>query len=105
MPKALNLTKEDIDSPEKREKYTVTLVGIDNKAISTGLNFARAGFKVKFADEDQNLVKQLSKGNTKLGDRQAESEFKRFLRKEQIAVTSDMKAAIPDHIDHKCKSR
>jgi nucleotide sugar dehydrogenase len=96
LPKALNLTKEDIDSPEKREKYTVTLVGIDNKAISTGLNFARAGFKVKFADEDQNLVKQLSKGNTKLGDRQAESEFKRFLRKEQIAVTSDMKAAIPE---------
>ena len=71
MPKILNSNKEEMDSPEKREKYKVAIIGLQNEAINVGLNFVRAGFKVKFADADQNLVRQLLKGNTQLGDRQA----------------------------------
>lgn len=93
MPPVLHLKPEEIDSPEKRANYTVTLVGCGGKAVFYALVFAEAGFKVNCCDEDQSVIKKLAKGNVKLGNPQAESTFKSLIRKEQVKVTSDLKAA------------
>ena len=94
MPPVLHLKTEDVDTPEKRGGYTVALIGCGPKAIRYALAFADAGFKVLCADADQSVIKRLSKGNLHLGDRQAESKFKHLIRKEQLNVTSDLKAAV-----------
>jgi UDP-N-acetyl-D-mannosaminuronic acid dehydrogenase len=90
----LHLKPEEVDTPEKRGKYTISLVGCEQKGIFYGLAFAEAGFIVTCTDADQSIVKRLSKGNVQLGDIQAESKLKSFIRKEQINTTSDLKAAV-----------
>jgi nucleotide sugar dehydrogenase len=94
LPPVLHLTPDEIDTSEKRGKYTVTLVGCGQRAVAQALAFAEAGFKVTCTDADQSAVKRLSKGNVHLGDRQTEAKLKAFTRKEQLNATSDMKAAI-----------
>jgi nucleotide sugar dehydrogenase len=42
----MKLAKEDIDTPEKRGKYTVSIVGYGKPSIETACLFADAGFKV-----------------------------------------------------------
>ena len=80
LPAVLHLKPEEVDTPEKRGKYTVSLVGCGQKGVFYGLAFAEAGFKVTCTDADQSVVKRLSKGNVQLGDRQVESKLKSFSR-------------------------
>jgi len=94
LPAVLHLKPEEVDTPEKRLKYTVSIVGCGQKGSFYSLAFAEAGFKVICADEDQSIIKRLSKGNMHLGDRQAEGKMKTFMRKEQVNATSDLKTAI-----------
>jgi nucleotide sugar dehydrogenase len=93
VPPVLHLKPEEIDTPEKRANYTVTLIGCGEKAVFYALAFAQAGFKVNCCDEDQSVIKKLAKGNVKLANLQAESTFRSLIRKEQVKVTSDLKAA------------
>ena len=94
LPAVLHLKTEEVDTPEKRVKYTVGIVGCGQEGSFYALAFAEAGFKVTCADEDQSVIKRLSKGNIRLGDRQAEAKLKAFIRKEQINATSDLKTAV-----------
>ncbi|MCW4010752.1 MAG: hypothetical protein NWF05_09065 [Candidatus Bathyarchaeota archaeon] len=90
----LHLKADEVDTPEKRGKYTVAFVGCGQIAILQALAFAEAGFKVVCTDADQSVIKRLSKGNMQLGDKQTESKLKRFMRKEQVNATSDLKSAV-----------
>jgi UDP-N-acetyl-D-mannosaminuronic acid dehydrogenase len=94
MPAVLHLKPEEIDTNEKRGKYTVGVVGCEEKGVFFALAFAEAGFKVICTDVDQTLVKRLSKGKTLFSDREIESKVKSFLRKGQIEVTSEFKNAV-----------
>jgi UDP-N-acetyl-D-mannosaminuronic acid dehydrogenase len=90
----LHIKPEEVDTPERRGKYTITIVGCGQKAVVHALAFADAGFKTVCADENQSGIKRLSKGNVPLGNRQLESKLKSFIRKEQINATSDLKGAV-----------
>jgi UDP-N-acetyl-D-mannosaminuronic acid dehydrogenase len=94
LPAILHLQPEEVDTPEKRGKYTVSLVGCGQKGFFYALAFAEAGFKVTCTDADQSVIKRLSKGNIQLGDRQAEAKLKTFMRKEQVNATSDLKTTV-----------
>jgi UDP-N-acetyl-D-mannosaminuronic acid dehydrogenase len=94
LPDILHLKSEEVDTPEKRGKYTASLVGCGQKGVFYALAFAEAGFKVICTDADQSVVKRLSKGNMQLGDREAEAKLKNFVRTEKIYVTSDLKTAV-----------
>ncbi len=94
MPAVLHLKPDEIDTDEKRGKYTVSVIGCEEKGVLYATAFAEAGFKVTCTDADQALVKRLAKGKTPLSDREIESKLKRFLRKGQISVTSELKNAV-----------
>jgi nucleotide sugar dehydrogenase len=94
MTAVLHLKPEEIDTKEKREKYTVCIIGCREKGIIYALAFAEAGFGVVCTDEDKTLVKNLAKGKTMLSDKDIESKLKRFLRKEQLCVTDELKSAV-----------
>ncbi len=94
MPAILRVKPEEIDTIEKRGKYTVSVVGCRQIGILYVTAFAEAGYKVICADADQSLVKSLAKGKTPFAEREAESKLKRFARKGQLSATSDLKSAV-----------
>jgi UDP-N-acetyl-D-mannosaminuronic acid dehydrogenase len=95
MPAVLHLKPEELDTREKRAKYTVSVIGCDEKGVLYAIAFAEAGFKVVCTDADQTLVKRLAKGKTMFHDRDVESKLKSFLRRGQLSVASELKSAIP----------
>ena len=94
MPAVLHLKSEEIDTKEKRGKYTVCVVGCEEKGVLYATAFAEAGFKVICTDADQTLVKYLSKGKTVFSNRETEPKLKSFLRRGQLNVTSEMQKAV-----------
>ena len=94
MPDVLHLKPEEIDTNEKREKYTVSVIGCEEKGVFYALAFAEVGFKVICTDADQTLVKRLAKGKTMFHDRETESKLKSFLRRGRLSVTSELKNAV-----------
>jgi UDP-N-acetyl-D-mannosaminuronic acid dehydrogenase len=94
MPAVLHLKPEEIDTKEKRGKYTVSVIGCEEKGVLYAIAFAEAGFKVICTDADQTLVKSLAKGKAVFSDREMESKLKSFLRRGQLSVTSELKSAV-----------
>jgi len=94
VPPVLHLTKDNIETAEQRAHYAVGLIGCGQKAVFAALAFAEAGFKVKCTDADQSVTRRLSKGNVRLGSREAETKLKSFLRAEQVATSNDLKAVV-----------
>ena len=94
MPVILRVKPEEIDAIEKRGNYTVTVVGCRQIGILYVTAFAEAGYKVICTDANQSLIKDLAKGKTPFAEREAGSKLKRFARKGQLSVTSDLKSAV-----------
>src|SRR4030067_829677 len=94
MPDALKLNPEEIDTVEKRVKYTVSVIGCGQKGTNYSLAFAEEGFKVVCTDADQSVVGRLSRGRMPFPDREIESKMKRFTRTGILSATSDTKNAV-----------
>jgi UDP-N-acetyl-D-mannosaminuronic acid dehydrogenase len=94
MPTVLHLKPDEIDTNEKRGKYTVSVIGCEQRGVLYATAFAEAGFKVICTDADQTLVKRLAKGKNPFSDREIESKLKSFLRRGQLSVTSELKNAV-----------
>ena len=94
MPAVLDLKPEEIDTKEKRGKYTVCVVGCEEKGVLYATGFAEAGFKVTCTDADQTMVKSLSKGKMVVSNREIESKLKSFLRRGRLDVTSELQKAV-----------
>jgi UDP-N-acetyl-D-mannosaminuronic acid dehydrogenase len=94
MPAVLHLNPEEIDTIEKRGKYTVSVIGCGQKGILYAIAFAEAGFKVICTDADQSLVRRLAKGKTPFSEREVESKLKSFTRIGQLSATNELKNAV-----------
>jgi UDP-N-acetyl-D-mannosaminuronic acid dehydrogenase len=94
MPAVLNLKPEEIDTAEKRGKFTVSVIGCGQKGILYAVAFAEAGFKVVCTDADQSIVKHVAKAKTPFSEREIENKLKRLIRVEQLSVTSELKNAV-----------
>ncbi len=94
MPAVLHLKPEEIDTPEKRAKLTVSIIGCGQHGIFYALSFAEAGFKVICVDTDQSIVKKLSKGNVPFVGREVEAKLKILIKKEQMSTTNEIKNAV-----------
>ncbi len=62
MPTVLNLKPEEVDTNEKRSKYTVGVVGCGQKGILYANAFAEAGFTVICTDANASVAKKVAKG-------------------------------------------
>jgi UDP-N-acetyl-D-mannosaminuronic acid dehydrogenase len=94
MPAVLHLNPEDINTIEKRGKYTVSVIGCGQKGLLYAIAFAEAGFKVICTDADQTLAGLLKKGKTPFLEREAESKLKSFVRTGQLSVTNELNNAV-----------
>ena len=94
MPAVLHLKPEEIDTIEKRGKYTISVIGCGQKGVLYATAFAEAGFRVICTDADQSLVKRLAKGKTPFSEREMESKLKNFMRTGQLSATSELKSTV-----------
>jgi UDP-N-acetyl-D-mannosaminuronic acid dehydrogenase len=90
----LHIKPEEIDTAEKRGKYTVSIVGCGEVGVLHALLFAEAGFKVVCTDTNQSVVNNLAKGKTPFLKREIELKLKNYRKTGQLDFISDVKAAV-----------
>jgi len=94
MPAVLNLKPDDVDTVEKRSKYTVSVIGCGQKGIFLAIAFADAGFKVICTDANLSVIKKVTKGKTAFADPETEVKLKGLINSGQLNVTSELKKAV-----------
>jgi nucleotide sugar dehydrogenase len=91
---SLKLSPEEIDTPEKRSRFTISIVGCKNTGILHACLFAEAGFKTICIDADQNLVSLIAKGKAPLLSHEIEAKLKEQTKAGRLQATSNIKAAV-----------
>ncbi|KON34408.1 MAG: hypothetical protein AC479_00710 [miscellaneous Crenarchaeota group-6 archaeon AD8-1] len=90
----LGLEPSEIEEKEKREKFTISIIGCRKAGIQFAVAFADAGFRVICNDDDQNLLQLLIKGKTPYFTREIESKIKSNIKRGRIRTESDIKTAV-----------
>jgi len=114
MSTPLILTKpEDLNTPEKRAKYTVCIIGCGQIGIIHAVLLAEAGFRVICFDSDLTIVNKIAKGKARFLAGQTETKLKDKVKARCITASSDLKqtivesaiivVTIPPRIDSKRK--
>ncbi len=109
----LTLKEENLTTPEKRQKYTVSIVGCGRAGLATACLFAEAGFRVIGADANSRVVALLKKGKAPLSEIGLEELLKKHMKNGSFTATRDIKEAastseiivlaVPTQIDQKKK--
>lgn len=94
MPAVLNLKPEEVDTNEKRLKFTVCVIGCGQKGILYANAFAEAGFRVICTDADPTVIKKVAKGKIPNSLQQVEVKLKNHLNSGQISVSNERKNAV-----------
>ncbi len=89
----MKLATEDIDTPEKREKYTVSVIGCGQTGLPTLCLFAEASFKVIGVDPDQHIVNLVKQGRSPFTEPRLNALIKKYLRDRHLTVTTDARNA------------
>jgi len=110
----LHIKPEEIDNTEKREKYTVSIIGCGEIGVLHACLFAEAGFKVTCVDADQTIVNSLAKGKAAFLKREIELKLKNHVKTGRLKSTNDIGTAlsqsdviaitIPVKVDEKTKA-
>ena len=90
----LHARSEDMDTAEKRGKYTVSVIGCGQVGVLHTYLFAEAGFKVICVDADQTIVNLLAKGKAPFLGYEIESKLKTWAKTGQLNATSETKNAV-----------
>jgi UDP-N-acetyl-D-mannosaminuronic acid dehydrogenase len=94
MPPVLNLKPEEIDTNEKRSKYTISIIGCGQNGILLATAFADAGFKVICTDANLSVIKKLTRGKTSFTGPEIEGKIKSLINSGQLNITSELKKAV-----------
>jgi nucleotide sugar dehydrogenase len=93
MPSTLRIKPEDVDTSEKRARYTITVTGCGQTGVSYSCLLADAGFKVVYADADQNLANLMAKGKAPFAPHETETKLRNHIKTGRLTATNDVKTA------------
>jgi UDP-N-acetyl-D-mannosaminuronic acid dehydrogenase len=94
MPSALNLQPQDVDSKEKRSKYSVSIIGCGQIGLLYADAFAEAGYKVTCSDENPSLLKRLTKAKNCCANPEVEARLKRHIDEGNLTTSSVRKNTV-----------
>ncbi len=94
MPSMLTVKSDDVDSNEKRSKYTVSVIECRQKGVLYANAFAQAGFKVICVDPDQSIVKKLTRGKAPFSEVETEIQLKNLVNADKILASNDLKETV-----------
>lgn len=90
----LHIKPEEIDTVEKRRKYTVGIVGCGQIGILHAYFFAEVGFRVKCADTNQIVVNRVARGKIPFLKRENEQKLRNYVKTGVLDATTDVKTAV-----------
>jgi nucleotide sugar dehydrogenase len=90
----LSIKPEEIDTAEKRSKYTICVIGCRQTGILHTYLFAEAGFKIRCVDADQVAVSNITRGKLPFVKREVERQLRNYARIGALNATTDIKAAV-----------
>jgi len=90
------LRRIDIDTPGKREKYTVCILGCGRTGLTQACLFARAGFRVVYADTDHRIFNQTEKGTVSSAGSKPNTVLNEYLKNGHIKVENDIRKAVSE---------
>ncbi len=94
MPSVMDLKAEDIDTSDKRARYTLSVIDCGLKGTLYATAFGEAGFKVICTDADQSLLKKFVKGKTAFQAQEMEVKLKNLITKGQVTIMGELKKAV-----------
>ncbi len=89
----MTFSKKDIETPEKRGKFTVSVIGCGRMGLPTACLFAEAGFKVVGVDADQHAVNLIKKGKAPFFEPGLDDLLKRQVKEGRLTATNEAKEA------------
>jgi len=90
------LERRDIDTPEKREKYTVSLLGCGRTGLTQACLFARAGFRVVYTDTDHRIFNQTEKDTISSAGSKLNTVLNEPIKNSHIKVENDIRKAVSE---------
>jgi nucleotide sugar dehydrogenase len=90
----LLLKPEEIETVEKRGKYTVSVIGCEKSGVFHAYLFAEAGYKVTCVDPDQTIVNHVARGKIPFLEAERETRLRDHVKTGQVTATSDLKTAV-----------
>ncbi len=90
---AMKLEAKHLDTPDKRGKYTVCVVGCGRIGLPTACAFAEAGFQIIGVDADASVVSRLKKGKSPFVETGVSALVKKHVRSGRIIATTDTQKA------------
>jgi len=90
----MKLAREDIDTPEKREKYTVSVVGCGRVGLATACLFVEVGFKVIGVDSNRRIVELLKKGKSPFTEPQLHAFLEKQVKSSHFTATTNARKAV-----------
>ena len=95
MPKSmLQITSEDVDTPEKRGNITLCIIGCTSEGLVQAQLLADAGFRVICTDTDQTLLSNVARGRLPFLGRETEIRLKNHAKNGLFKTIIDLKAAV-----------
>jgi nucleotide sugar dehydrogenase len=93
MAATMKLAREDVDTPEKREKYTISVVGCGRVGLPTACLFAEVGFKVIGVDSNRHIVDLLKKGKSPFSEPQLHAFIEKQVKSSHFTATTNARKA------------
>jgi len=94
MSTTMTLKETDVETSEKRGKYTVSIIGCGQAGLSTACLFADAGFKVIGVDSDLYVINLIKRGKAPFIEPRFTQLIKKHLKAERLKVTNQAKEAV-----------
>ena len=93
MSMTMKLAREDIETPEKREKYVVSVVGCGRVGLLTACLFVEVGFKVIGVDSNRRIVNLLKKGKSPFTEPQLHAFIEKHIKNSRFTATTNARNA------------
>lgn len=90
----LSTKSAETETFERRDEWTVSIVGCGRLGILHACLFAEAGFKVICVDSDQAVVERILKGKVPFLKHEVEPILRKNLASRRLRATNDLKAAV-----------
>jgi UDP-N-acetyl-D-mannosaminuronic acid dehydrogenase len=93
MSSAMTIEEKDLDSLEKRQKFTVSIIGCTRNALSLAYLLAEAGFKTILADKNHSIINYLKNDTAPFLEPEFNALLKKHTKNGCLTFTNDIKEA------------
>jgi len=93
MSQVMTLRKKDLETPEKRGKYVISVIGCGRMGLPTACLFAEAGFKVTGIDVNQRVVNLIRKGRSPFVEPGLKALIKKNAKEGRLKATTEVREA------------